>query len=240
MTLRSGIEVVGATKVIDGVTVLDDVSFTAVPGRITAFLGPNGAGKSTLLRAILGIDRLSSGHATVAGQAVRDHPQPLRVVGALVNPDAVHPRRTVRGHLEVAALSNGLPRSTATRALEFTGLGAVAEVPTGQLSLGMRQRLGLAVAFLGDPEVVVLDEPHNGLDTAAIRWLRLVLRSFADAGRTVLIASHLMSELESFADDVVVIDGGRLASAASLDVFLRAGGTRRSLEESYLDLVGSR
>lgn len=240
MALDPGIEVVGATKIIDGVTVLDDVSFVAAPGRITAFLGPNGAGKSTLLRAILGIDRLTVGHTTVAGKAVREHPQPLRVVGALLNPDAVHPRRTVRDHLEVAALSNGLARSSAVRALEFTGLGAVAELPTGELSLGMRQRLGLAVAFLGDPAVVVLDEPHNGLDTGAIRWLRIVLRSFADAGRTVLIASHLMSELESFADDLVVIDGGRVKSATTLDDFLHTGGRRRSLEESYLELVGPR
>jgi ABC-2 type transport system ATP-binding protein len=229
-----------ATKVIDGVTVLDDVSFTAEPGRVTAFLGPNGAGKSTTLRAILGIDHLDSGRTTIGGRPFRDHRHPLHVAGALLTPDAVHPRRTARGHLTVVAASNALPGDSVQRALELTGIAGIADVPAGQMSLGMRQRLGLATALIGDPAVLILDEPHNGLDTAAIRWLRAVLRMLADAGRTVLMSTHLMAEIELICDDVVVIDHGRIRAASSLSVFL--GGPsgspdRVQLEERYLELV---
>ena len=233
MPERSGlaIEVEGATKVLDGVRVLDRVSFTAAPGKVTAFLGPNGAGKSTTLRAILGIDRLDAGHAHVGGRPFREHVRPAQVVGALLSPDAAHPARTTRGHLAVVAASNGLPRSSVARAIELVGLGSLADLPVGKMSLGMKQRLGLATALIGDPAVVVLDEPHNGLDTAAIRWLRLVLRALADGGRTVLVSSHLMAEVERIADDVVVIDEGRIVAADPLDRFVGAGA---SLEERYL------
>ncbi|MFL6172707.1 MAG: ABC transporter ATP-binding protein [Marmoricola sp.] len=225
------IEVRGATKVLDGLTVLDRVSFTAEPGRVTAFLGPNGAGKSTTLRAVLGIDRLDAGFAHIGGKPFREHARPARVAGALLSPDAAHPARTARGHLQVIAASNGLPRTSVTRAIELVGLGDLAGLPVGQMSLGMKQRLGMAAALIGEPAVVILDEPHNGLDTAAIRWLRVVLRDLADAGRTVLVSSHLMAEVERVADDVVVIDEGRIAAAGTLAAFL---GSANSLEDRYL------
>ena len=230
-----------ATKVIDGVTVLDRVSFTVRPGGVTAFLGPNGAGKSTTLRAILGIDRLTAGRTTVGGRPFREYRHPLQVVGAHLTPEASHPRRTARGHLRVVAASNGLPRSSVQWSLDLAGIAGIADVPVGRMSLGMQQRLGLAAALIGDPAVVILDEPHNGLDAAAIRWLRVVLRTLAGAGRTVLLSSHLMSEIELICDDIIVINGGRLLVATTLAEFV--GGTtgqgrRVSLEERYLDLVG--
>lgn len=229
-----------ATKVIEGVTVLDDVSFDAQPGRVTAFLGPNGAGKSTLLRAILGIDRLTSGRALIGGKPFRDHARPMRVAGALLTPDAAHAKRSARGHLRVVAASNGLPVEVVDRWLEIVGIAEIAALPVGQMSLGMKQRLGLATAMIGEPAVVILDEPHNGLDAAAIRWLRAVLRALADSGRTVLISSHLMSEVELVADDAVVIDQGRIVSAGALGDFVKAPprSTRSvSVEQRYLDLV---
>ncbi len=224
------IEVTDAVKVLDGVTVLDRVSFVAAPGQVTAFLGPNGAGKSSTLRAILGIDHLDSGSATIGGLPFRDHQRPLTVAGALLSPDAAHPGRTARGHLRVVAASNGLPRTSVAAAIELVGLGDAADLPVGQMSLGMRQRLGLATALIGDPAVVILDEPHNGLDAAAIRWLRVVLRALADAGRTVLISTHLMAEIQRVADHVVVIDQGRILVDDSLASFVGAD----SLEERYL------
>jgi ABC-2 type transport system ATP-binding protein len=238
---EAAIEVADATKVIDGVTVLDRVSFSAQPGRVTAFLGPNGAGKSTTLRAILGIDHLTSGLATIGGRPFREHSQPAQVAGALLTPDAVHPQRTARGHLTVVAVSNGLPRSSVANAIQLVGIDDIADLPAGQMSLGMRQRLGLATALIGEPAVVILDEPHNGLDAAAIRWLRVVLRQLADSGRTVLLSSHLMPEIEHVCDDVVVINEGSIQAASTLAEFV--GGTKRSsrrvpLEDRYLDLVG--
>jgi ABC-2 type transport system ATP-binding protein len=237
----AAIEVVDATKVIDGVTVLDHVSFSAQPGRVTAFLGPNGAGKSTTLRAILGIDHLTSGTATIGGRPFHQHRQPAQVAGALLTPDAVHPQRTARGHLAVVAAANALPRSAVVNVIELVGIADIAELPAGQMSLGMRQRLGLATALIGEPAVVILDEPHNGLDAAAIRWLRVVLRQLADSGRTVLLSSHLMPEIEHVSDDVVVINEGTIRAASTLTEFL--GGTKRSsrrvpLEDRYLSLVG--
>lgn len=238
--VRTGlaIEVSGATKVLDGVTVLDDVSFVARPGRVTAFLGPNGAGKSTTLRAILGIDHLDAGTALVGGRPFSRHAQPLRAVGALLSPDSAHPARTARGHLRVVAASNGLPRGAVERAIALVGLGDTVDLPAGQMSLGMRQRLGLATALIGDPAVLILDEPHNGLDTGAIRWLRDVLRRLADNGRTVLISSHLMAEVERIADDVVVLDQGRVQAADTLAGFL--GDGTASLEDRYLAILDRR
>jgi ABC-2 type transport system ATP-binding protein len=230
----AAIEVEAATKVIEGVTVLDGVTFTAQPGRVTAFLGPNGAGKSTMLRAILGIDHLTSGRALIGGRPFRDHPRPLTVAGALLTPDAVHPRRTARGHLSVVAASNALPRASVDRMLELVGIADLAELPIGQMSLGMRQRLGLASALIGDPAVVILDEPHNGLDAGAIRWLRVVLRALADSGRTVLVSTHLMSEVELVGDDVIIIDQGRIVAASPLGHFVDTGP---SMEARYLELV---
>ncbi|MBO0842763.1 MAG: ATP-binding cassette domain-containing protein [Nocardioides sp.] len=232
----AAIEVVEATKVIDGVTVLDQVSFRADPGRVTAFLGPNGAGKSTLLRAALGIDSLTSGRILLGGRPFREHRLAGRVAGALLSPDAVHPRRTARGQLKVVAAAAGLPRSSVSAAIELVGIDAVADLPAEQLSLGMRQRLGLATALIGDPAVVILDEPHNGLDTAAIRWLRTTLRALADAGRTVLVSTHLMGEVELLADDVVVLDQGRVVATSPLRELAPDG----ELETRYLGLVEGR
>lgn len=237
----AAIEVVGATKVIEGITVLEDVTFSAEPGRVTVFLGPNGAGKSTMLRAILGIAHLTSGRATVGGRPMRAHEHPMRMAGALLTPDAVHPKRTARGHLAVLAASNGLPARSVEDAIRLVGLGDIADLPAGQMSLGMRQRLGLATALIGDPAVVILDEPHNGLDVGAIRWLREVLRSLADGGRTVLLCSHLMAEVELITDDVVVLHQGRVVAAGPLaELTAAAPGKRKrpSLEDRYLDLVG--
>jgi ABC-2 type transport system ATP-binding protein len=236
--VAAAIVVEDATKVIEGVTVLDGVSFTAQPGRVTAFLGPNGAGKSTTLRAILGIDHLTSGRTTIGGRPFRDNHRPVQLVGALLTPDAAHPRRTARGHLTVVAASNGLPRSSVQRSLDLAGIGTIADLPVGRMSLGMRQRLGLATALIGDPAVVILDEPHNGLDAAAIRWLRGVLRALADAGRTVLLSSHLMTEIEIISDDIVVINEGRIQVASTLTELMQGASERVTLEERYLQLVG--
>jgi ABC-2 type transport system ATP-binding protein len=236
----AAIEVTAATKVIEGVTVLEDVTFTAEPGRVTAFLGPNGAGKSTLLRTILGIDHLTSGRALIGGRPFHEHARPLQVAGALLTPDAVHPRRSARGHLRVIAASNDLPAARVEEMLELVGIADIAELPAGQMSLGMRQRLGLATALIGDPAVVILDEPHNGLDAAAIRWLRLVLRLLADSGRTVLVSSHLMSEVELLGDDVVVLHLGRVVASSTLRELVggKPGARGRSVEARYLELVG--
>ncbi|MCW2543744.1 MAG: transporter [Frankiales bacterium] len=236
MTASAGIEVIDACKAIDGLTVLDRVSFTASPGRVTALLGPNGAGKSSLLRAVLGVDHLDAGQALIGGRPLREHRRPLEVAGGLLDADAAHPRRSARGHLQVVAASNGLARSSVPWALELVGLAELAELAVGQMSLGMRQRLGLATALLGRPAAVLLDEPHNGLDAAAIRWMRALLRGLAEAGRSVLISSHLMGEIEAVADDVVVLHQGRVVAASSLPELL-AGA---SLEQRYLDLVDER
>lgn len=240
--VAAAIEVEDATKVIDGVAVLDGVSFTAAPGRVTALLGPNGAGKSTTLRAILGIDRLTSGRATIGGRPFAEHARPLQVAGALLSADGAHPRRTARGHLGVVAATNDLPRQAVDRALELAGIEEIAELPVGQMSLGMRQRLGLAAALIADPAVLILDEPHNGLDAAAIRWLRTLLRALADSGRTILLSSHLMSELELVCDDVVVLDQGTVRVATTLADLLSdrlPGSGQARLEDTYLDLVGA-
>jgi ABC-2 type transport system ATP-binding protein len=237
----AAIVVEDATKFIDGFKVLDQVSFTAQCGRVTALLGPNGAGKSTVLRAILGVDHLTSGRATIGGRPFREHERPVQVAGAFLTPDAAHPRRTARGHLSVVAASNALPRTSVLRALELVGIADIADLAVRQMSLGMRQRLGLAAALIGDPAVVILDEPHNGLDAAAIRWLRVVLRALADAERTVLVSSNLISEIEPICDDVVILEGGRVRVSSSLSDFV--GGApgalgRASLEERYLSIVG--
>lgn len=230
-----GIDVVRATRTLDGLTVLADVSFSARAGEVTALLGPNGAGKSTLLRALAGLERLDDGRAQVHGR-----------LGALLSPDAVHPRRTVRDHLRVLAVASGHSATRVDRALELVGLQALAREPAGRLSLGMRQRLAIATALLPDPEVVVLDEPHNGLDAHAIGWLRGALRHLADDGRAVLLSSHLLGEVAQVADRVVVLHEGRVLADEPIADFARADGASADrtpaalavgVERRYLGLV---
>jgi ABC-2 type transport system ATP-binding protein len=193
---------------------VDDVSFTVTPGRVTGFLGSNGAGKSTTMRMILGLDTPTSGSVTIDGVDYRRLRNPLRTVGALLDPNAVDPKRTARDHLRWLALSNGIDRRRVDAVLGLVGLGDVGNRRVGGFSLGMQQRLGLATALIGDPETVLLDEPINGLDPEGILWLRHLVRSMADEGRTVFISSHLMAEMAQTADDLIVIGRGQLIVAA--------------------------
>jgi ABC-2 type transport system ATP-binding protein len=204
------IEARSLRKKFGSTVAVDDLSFRAEPGRVTGFLGPNGSGKSTTLRMVLGIDRPDSGSAMVCGRPYAEHRYPLREVGALLEAQAIHPSRTARDHLWWLAASNDLPRRRVQEVLELTGLESVAQRRTRGYSLGMAQRLGVAAALIGDPEVLVLDEPVNGLDPEGILWIRTLLRRLAAEGRTVLVSSHLMSEMALTADHIVVIGRGRL------------------------------
>ena len=210
------IEACGLTKRYGERVAVDRVSFRVLPGRVTGFLGPNGAGKSTTMRMILGLDAPSAGGATVNGRPYRELAAPLREVGALLDAGAVHGGRTARGHLRWLALSNRIPGSRADEVLELAGLGQVAGRRVKELSLGMGQRLGIAAALLGDPGVLLLDEPVNGLDTEGITWMRSLLRGLAAEGRTVLVSSHLMGEMELTADHLLVLDRGRLVADAPM------------------------
>jgi ABC-2 type transport system ATP-binding protein len=212
----SAIEIHGLTKRYGRTVAVDDLSFSVESGRVTGFVGPNGAGKSTTIRLLLGLDAADSGEARVGGQRYRDLSAPLREVGALLDAGATHPGRRARNHLLWLARSNRIPAARVDEALDLVGLAAVARKRTGGFSLGMEQRLGIAAAMLGDPPVLVFDEPVNGLDPDGIRWIRAFLRSLADEGRTVLVSSHLMSELEGVADELVVIGRGRLIAHASV------------------------
>jgi ABC-2 type transport system ATP-binding protein len=201
------------------------LSFTVRPGRVTGFLGPNGAGKSTTMRMVLGVDRPSAGTVKVNGQAYRDLRAPLRrQVGALIDPQAVDPKRSAAGHLAWLAASNGIDRRRVDEVLGVVGLADVSGRRAGGFSLGMRQRLGLAAALLGDPETLLFDEPINGLDPEGILWLRGLLRSLADEGRTVFLSSHLMSEMAQTADHLVVIGHGHLIADAPASEVIRDHG----------------
>jgi ABC-2 type transport system ATP-binding protein len=195
---------------------VDDLSFRAEPGRVTGFLGPNGSGKSTTLRMALGVDRPDAGSVTVNGRRYADQRYPLHEVGALLEAKAMHPSRSARDHLRWLAASNDIPRARVEAVLELTGLESVAHKRTKGFSLGMAQRLGVAAALIGDPGVLVLDEPVNGLDPEGILWIRTLLRGLAAEGRTVLVSSHLMSEMALTADHVLVIGRGRLIADASV------------------------
>ncbi|MFC9053413.1 ABC transporter ATP-binding protein [Streptomyces anthocyanicus] len=201
---------------------VDDLSFTVRPGRVTGFLGPNGAGKSTTMRLVLGLDRPTAGTATVGGRPYTALDEPLRLVGALLDADCAHGSRTARDHLRVLAASNRLPARRVDEVMEQTGIAAVARRRVRTYSLGMRQRLGIAAALLGDPEVVMLDEPSNGLDPEGIVWIRGLLRGLAAEGRTVLISSHLMNETASFVDHLVVLGRGRLLADTPMRDFIDA------------------
>ena len=210
------IEVVGLTKRFGSTLAVDDLSFSVEPGRITGFLGPNGAGKSTTMRAILGLVRPTAGGTSVLGVQYRELQEPVRRVGVLLETFDAHPGRSGRNHLRVLAVAGGIPKSRVDEVLSLVDLGAAGRRRVKGYSLGMRQRLGLAAALLGDPEVLVLDEPANGLDPQGIRWLRDFLRSLAAEGRTILVSSHVLSEVAQTVDDVVIIHRGRLITHAAM------------------------
>lgn len=209
------------------VTAVDGLSFEVRPGVVTGFLGPNGAGKSTTLRMFLGLDRPTSGAATVGGLRLAETPHPMRVVGAMLDARAVHPRRTAADHLASVARAGDVPRRRVAETLELVGLTGAAHRAAGGFSLGMKQRLGIAAALIGDPGVVIFDEPLNGLDPEGIRWARSLMRDLAAEGRTVLFSSHLMGEMELTADHLVVIHHGRLLADQPLAAFIADHTTER-------------
>ncbi|WP_205472868.1 ABC transporter ATP-binding protein [Nocardioides sp. SYSU D00038] len=220
------ITVESLTKKYGGFTAVDDVSFTAASGRVTGFLGPNGAGKSTSMRIIVGLTPATSGHATVCGRRYAELPNPGLEVGVLLDASAQHAGRTGREILTVAARTMGLPARRVDEMLDRVSLTPdEAARRVRDYSLGMRQRLGIATALLGDPEVLILDEPANGLDPAGIRWMRDLLRDYADQGATVLLSSHLLHEIEVVADDLVVIGNGRIVAQGTKAELLAAAGT---------------
>jgi ABC-2 type transport system ATP-binding protein len=214
------IEVNELVKRYGDTTAVDHLSFAVEPGRITGFLGPNGAGKSTTMRLILGLDRPSSGTALIDGKPYRDLADPLRAVGALLEARAVHPGRTAFNHLLYLAQTQGVPRSRISEVLELVGLSEVAKKRTKGFSLGMGQRLGIAAALLGNPRLLILDEPVNGLDPEGILWIRTLLKQLAAEGRTVFVSSHLMNEMAVTADHVVVIGRGKLIANTPMDEFI--------------------
>ena len=214
--------------------VVDDLTFTVQPGRITGFLGPNGAGKSTTMKILLDLAKADRGHATIGGTRYRDLQDPAGTVGVVLEPNAFHPGRSGRNHLRVLADGAGIPPGRVDQMLELVGLTQAAERHVGGYSLGMRQRLGLAAALLGDPVVLVLDEPGNGLDPQGIRWLRDLLRERAGSGATVFVSSHLLTEVEHLADDVVVLNHGRLVAAGPLSSLRKAGTSVRTAEPRRL------
>jgi ABC-2 type transport system ATP-binding protein len=231
------IELTHLTKRYGGRTVVDDVSFTCRPGTVTGFLGPNGSGKSTTLRMVCGLTPPSAGSATVVGSAYRDLPNPARRVGVLLDASAQHGGRTGREALTLAALTVGVPTSRVAELIAQVGLDrTAAHKRVRAYSLGMRQRLGIAAALLGEPEVLILDEPANGLDPEGIAWMRRLLRGFADRGGTVLLSSHLLGEVQAVADQVVLITNGRVVEHGPT-AELTAGG--RSLEDLFLAHVAA-
>jgi ABC-2 type transport system ATP-binding protein len=227
------IEARGLVKRYGPTTAVDNLSFDVRPGTVTGFLGPNGAGKSTTMRMILGLDRPDAGVARVNGQSYRDLRWPLREVGALLEAKAFHPGRSARAHLGALAASNAIPPQRVDEVLEIAGMHSAADRRAGTFSLGMAQRLGIAAALLGDPEVLLLDEPVNGLDPEGIRWIRGLLKDLAAHGRTVLISSHLISEVAQTADQLIVIGRGRLLAQTTVAEL----SARGSLEEAFFQLT---
>ena len=210
------ITIQGLTKRFGDVLAVDDLSFEADQGTVVGFLGPNGAGKTTTLRMLLGLVTPTSGTARIDGRSYRALDAPVRHVGALLEASSFHPGRSARNHLRVAATAAGLPLARADAVLDQVGLADAARRRVGGFSLGMRQRLGLATALLGDPQVLILDEPANGLDPEGVHWLRGFLRQLADQGRTVLVSSHVLAEVAQTVDQVVIIAGGRLVTQSTL------------------------
>ena len=208
------------TKTYGSKKAVDDLSFTVSPGRVTGFLGPNGSGKSTTMRCMLGLDVADTGSVTFDGKKYSELNQPLTHVGSLLDAGDAHKGRSARNHLRWIAMTHGFPESRVDEVLQQVGMSDVAKTKVGKFSLGMRQRLGLAVALLGNPQTVILDEPANGLDPEGIRWTREVMRSLADAGRSVLVSSHQLVELSLVADDLIVIGQGKLISAGPISQFM--------------------
>jgi ABC-2 type transport system ATP-binding protein len=214
------IEAHGLTKRYGAKVAVDDLSFTVRPGLVTGFLGPNGAGKSTTMRLILGLDRPSAGWVTVNGKPYAEHQAPLGEVGALLEAKAVHTSRSAYNHLRALAATHGIPSWRVDELIDLVGLRDVARKRVGGFSLGMGQRLGIASALLGDPATVVLDEPVNGLDPEGVRWVRALLRSLADEGRTVFVSSHLMSEMAQTATKLIVVGRGKLLADCTVEEFV--------------------
>ncbi len=229
------------SKHYDDTVAVDDLSFEVKSGVVTGFLGPNGSGKSTTMRVILGLDRPTKGRATINGLTYQELKSPLRTVGALLDAKAVHPGRTARNHLRALAASNQISVTRVDEVLEFAGITSVANKKVGDFSLGMSQRLGIAGAMLGDPEVLLFDEPVNGLDPEGIRWIRDFFRSLANEGRTVFVSSHLMSEMAVSADQIIVIGRGKFITQGSVDALTAtAKGTvfvRASEHEGLITLL---
>jgi ABC-2 type transport system ATP-binding protein len=219
------ITVTGLTKRYGATTAVHDISLRIAPGKVTGFLGPNGSGKSTTIRMILGLDRPTAGTALVNGKPYAELSRPLRTVGALLDARAVHPGRSARNHLRAMARSNGVPERRVGEVLETVGLSHVARKRAGGFSLGMSQRLGIAEALLGDPEVLIFDEPVNGLDPDGVRWARQLMRALAAEGRTVFVSSHLMSEMQQTADHLVVIGKGRIIRDAPVGEVIAGSST---------------
>jgi ABC-2 type transport system ATP-binding protein len=226
------IEVDRLSKRFGPVTAVDGLSFAVRPGQVTGFLGPNGAGKSTTMRLILGLDHPDTGTATIDGKRYRDLVEPLRVVGALLEAKAVHTGRSAYNHLLVLAQTQGLPRKRVDEVIDLVGLRDVADKRVGGFSLGMGQRLGLAAALLGDPRVLVLDEPVNGLDPEGVVWIRNLMKHLAGQGRTVLVSSHLMNEMAVTAEHLIVIGCGRLIADCATDQFIAHSSQRSVLVKS--------
>jgi len=231
---RGRVEVCGLTKKYDGVSVVDDVSFVAEPGRVTGLLGPNGAGKTTTLRMLLGLVTPSAGVARIGLMSYRELDRPVAMVGALLEASGAHEGRTGRDHLRVLCRAAGLRPALADEVLEAVGLARAGTRRLAGYSLGMRQRLGVAAALLGDPQVLILDEPGNGLDPAGIRWMRDLLRALADSGQTVLVSSHQLMEIEQLADDLVVVAAGRVVASGTVESVV---GTHAGLEDAFLELT---
>ena len=234
-TMADMINVTGLTKDYGERRAVDDLSFELEAGRVTGFVGPNGAGKSTTMRMMVGLSRPDRGEVRYDGVRYIDLPHPARMVGSVLDARCTHPGRTARNHLRATAALSAIPTARVDEVLADVGLESVADRRAGGFSLGMGQRLALAGALLGDPRVLLLDEPSNGLDPDGIRWLRNRLRAFADAGGTVFVSSHLIAELAKFADDLVVVGAGRLIAAETVESVTSRTGL--SLEDSLLEMT---
>lgn len=231
------IELQSCTKVFGQHRAVDDITCTIQDGVVTGLLGPNGAGKSTLMRCILGLETLSSGTALINGKRYSDLQNPITQIGAILDASAVHPGRSAYNHLLWMAHAAGLPKARVDEVLEIVGLSSVKKRAVGKFSLGMRQRLGLATALLGDPHTLILDEPINGLDPEGIKWVRTFIRALAAQGKSVLVSSHLMSEMALTADHLIVMGGGKLLADASMTDFINSAKKQVVVRSTHLDAL---